>query len=212
VVTGPTDDLGIQLFTNFDEDTMNEEIWKVARRTSAAPTYFDPMVETDGRRFYDGGVKANNPTRVALRKIIAQHGREEFKHGLVLSLGTGRYRGNNQPLPIIRDSVPHLAVQAVNGELSQIVDMFINELTRTDGSVVEDDMFLCQSLDCSYFRFNPTLSEKLKLDETDDFKIVNGLIQTKAYLNTKHNAKAIRKLAKCLLQRIYLGDNLCVNH
>lgn len=72
MVTGPTDNLGVKLFTNFDEDTMNEEIWKVARRTSAAPTFFDPMVETDGCSFYDGGVKANNPTRVTLRQLIVR--------------------------------------------------------------------------------------------------------------------------------------------
>lgn len=53
---------------------------------------------------------------------------EGLKHGLVLSLGTGRYRGDNQSLPTVRDCATDLAFQAVTGELTKIVDMFINEV------------------------------------------------------------------------------------
>lgn len=40
--------------------------WKVARATSAAPTYFPSFRGLDGQRLIDGGVWANNPTMVAL--------------------------------------------------------------------------------------------------------------------------------------------------
>ncbi|HNY39954.1 MAG TPA: patatin-like phospholipase family protein, partial [Bryobacteraceae bacterium] len=40
--------------------------WKVARATSAAPTYFPSFRGVDGLRLIDGGVWANNPTMVAL--------------------------------------------------------------------------------------------------------------------------------------------------
>jgi uncharacterized protein len=63
----------------------------VARATSAAPTYFEPLqvtVEPDGdRAFIDGGVYANNPAMCAYveaRKIYPDE--NDF---LVVSLGTG---------------------------------------------------------------------------------------------------------------------------
>lgn len=40
--------------------------WKVARATSAAPTYFPSFRGIAGQRLIDGGVWANNPTMVAL--------------------------------------------------------------------------------------------------------------------------------------------------
>lgn len=45
-----------------------ELVWKVARYTSSAPVYFEPG-ESEGHRFVDGGVKANNPTDYAFTKI-----------------------------------------------------------------------------------------------------------------------------------------------
>ncbi|MCU1305052.1 MAG: putative Patatin-like phospholipase [Candidatus Sulfotelmatobacter sp.] len=40
--------------------------WKVARATTAAPTYFPSFRGIDSQRLIDGGVWANNPTMVAL--------------------------------------------------------------------------------------------------------------------------------------------------
>ena len=39
-------------------------MWKVARCTSAAPGYFEPV-----DKYIDGGVRANNPSNYALTKI-----------------------------------------------------------------------------------------------------------------------------------------------
>jgi uncharacterized protein len=66
---------------------------KVARATSAAPTYFEPLKlegEGDDKGKYwalvDGGVYANNPAMCALVDARALYGAEDV---LVLSLGTG---------------------------------------------------------------------------------------------------------------------------
>ena len=64
---------------------------KVARATSAAPTYFEPLrLEKAGGDGYwalvDGGVYANNPTMCALVEAHSVFGTEEV---LVVSLGTG---------------------------------------------------------------------------------------------------------------------------
>ena len=75
----------------------NHLLRDVARATSAAPTYFEPLL-MDGERWsqerkrrvlIDGGVFANNPTMIALSAALASDApREEI---VLCSLGTGRH-------------------------------------------------------------------------------------------------------------------------
>jgi hypothetical protein len=64
---------------------------EVARATSAAPTYFEPIQLTWGphgeRAFIDGGVHSNNPAMCAYVEALKIHPEEE--DFLVVSLGTG---------------------------------------------------------------------------------------------------------------------------
>ncbi|KAK8151682.1 acyl transferase/acyl hydrolase/lysophospholipase [Phyllosticta citrichinensis] len=66
-------------------------IWQVARATSAAPTYFEPL-KAEGFMFKDGGLGTNNPASVALQEVTQLH---EQKPLLLLSIGTGRAMGND---------------------------------------------------------------------------------------------------------------------
>lgn len=64
---------------------------KVARATSAAPTYFEPLnLETNAAPDYwaliDGGVFANNPAMCAVAEAFSTHEADEL---FVVSLGTG---------------------------------------------------------------------------------------------------------------------------
>ena len=68
---------------------------KVARATSAAPTYFEPLrLEGEGKdkgkhwALVDGGVYANNPAMCALVDALTVHG-AKLEDVLILSLGTG---------------------------------------------------------------------------------------------------------------------------
>lgn len=70
----------------------NYPMKKVARATSAAPTYFEPLqLSTENAGEYyalvDGGVFANNPAMCAYAEICAEH--REVKDFLLVSLGTG---------------------------------------------------------------------------------------------------------------------------
>lgn len=62
-------------------------IWMVARATSAAPTYFDP-ISIDDNSFVDGGFGANNPTGTAFFEIVHLHN-DENAVALTVSIGTG---------------------------------------------------------------------------------------------------------------------------
>ncbi|MBI9083876.1 MAG: patatin-like phospholipase family protein [Desulfobacterales bacterium] len=46
-------------------------VWKVARATSAAPTYFPAYTSVDNVRIIDGGVWANNPTLVGIAEAVS---------------------------------------------------------------------------------------------------------------------------------------------
>lgn len=60
-------------------------IINAARATSAAPLYIEP-IEFDGRKFFDGGLGANNPAKIALKEVYQMHARPP---NLLLSIGTG---------------------------------------------------------------------------------------------------------------------------
>ena len=63
-----------------------EEVWKVARYTSAAPLYFSSK---DG--YLDGGLLADNPTEDALTAIQSFYRKRQMQIpiSLVVSLGSG---------------------------------------------------------------------------------------------------------------------------
>lgn len=64
-------------------------VWRVARSTSAAPTYLKGHEHEESRRiFIDGGVWANNPVMVAVIDILSSY-EIDLDQIDILSLGTG---------------------------------------------------------------------------------------------------------------------------
>jgi len=78
-------------YNNEQNDADNCPIWKTARATSAAPSFFEPMfidVPVPGAWHVDGGLRYNNPSQLALQE--AQDIWPRVKRFTVLSIGTGR--------------------------------------------------------------------------------------------------------------------------
>ena len=68
-------------------------IWKAARATSAAPTFFKPAVieiPPPGRIFVDGGLGHNNPSELALEEV--QKIWPSVQRCCLVSIGTGRQK------------------------------------------------------------------------------------------------------------------------
>ncbi len=65
-------------------------IWEAARATTAAPTYFDPIMISN-RKFGDGGFGTNNPVWEMFWEVTHMNGGNAINHGieLLLSIGTG---------------------------------------------------------------------------------------------------------------------------
>ena len=64
-------------------------IWQVARATSAAPTYFKPVV-IDGLEYIDGGFGANNPCTEIYDEVRRMNNNSKKCTKIILSIGTGK--------------------------------------------------------------------------------------------------------------------------
>jgi predicted acylesterase/phospholipase RssA len=64
-----------------------QQVWKVAAATSAAPTYFAPVQFTDEDAHVDGGIWANNPSMVAITEAVSRFS-QELAAIRLLSVGT----------------------------------------------------------------------------------------------------------------------------
>lgn len=75
------------IFANsFEDKYKDEELWRVARATSAAPTYFEPY-NFGNYVAVDGGMFANNPALFGLIEAMKHY--NEGEKFTVVSLGTG---------------------------------------------------------------------------------------------------------------------------
>jgi patatin-like phospholipase/acyl hydrolase len=122
---------------------------EVARATSAAPTYFEPLQLEWGpygeRAFVDGGVHSNNPAMCAYVEAIKIYPEEDI---LVVSLGTGE---PTREMPYEEVKGWGLALWAqpilnvVFDGVSDTVDYQLRELLRSEGD------------DKRYYRFQTKL-------------------------------------------------------
>lgn len=145
---------------------------EVARATSAAPTYFEPlqlMVDPDGNRaFIDGGVYANNPAMCAYVEARKIHPEED--DFLVVSMGTGEL---TRSLPYEEVKNWGLALWAqpilnvVFDGVSDTVDYQLRELLVSEGE------------NRRYYRFQTVLD--IGKDDMDDASRTNiAALKTKA--------------------------------
>ena len=131
------------------------KVWQAVRASTSAPGYFEDFV-LDNHVHSDGGILINNPASIAIHEAQQLWPGEPIQ--CVVSLGTGRY-----VLPESRDSddsssSKSLGPSSLKAKITSLID------SATDTEITHR---LLQDLlpHRSYFRFNPTLSEWLSLDE-----------------------------------------------
>uniref|UniRef100_A0A3Q1AX40 phospholipase A2 n=1 Tax=Amphiprion ocellaris TaxID=80972 RepID=A0A3Q1AX40_AMPOC len=175
-------------------------VWRAARSSGAAPTYFRPM-----GRFLDGGLLANNPTLDAMSEIhqynksLKAEGPEENikKLGTVVSLGTGKPpQVVVSSVDVFRPSNPlELAKSFVGAK--ELGKMLVDCCTDSDGCAVDRARAWCEMIDTIYHRLSPQLSQEVMLDEVSDAVLVDMLWETQMYLYEKRDI--LQSLAKLLL-------------
>ncbi|XP_031734138.1 85/88 kDa calcium-independent phospholipase A2 isoform X1 [Anarrhichthys ocellatus] len=175
-------------------------VWRAARSSGAAPTYFRPM-----GRFLDGGLLANNPTLDAMSEIhqcnkalrAEGHGTQIKKLGIVVSLGTGKPpQVVVSSVDVFRPSNPlELAKSFVGAK--ELGKMLVDCCTDSDGCTVDRAGAWCEMIDTVYHRLSPQLSQEVMLDEVSDAVLVDMLWETQMYLYEKR--ETLQFLAKVLL-------------
>ncbi|KAM7419720.1 hypothetical protein PAMA_016689 [Pampus argenteus] len=174
-------------------------VWRAARSSGAAPTYFRPM-----GRFLDGGLLANNPTLDAMSEVhqynkalkAEGHGAEVKKLGIVVSLGTGKPpQVVVNSVDVFRPSNPlELAKSFVGAK--ELGKMLVDCCTDSDGCAVDRARAWCEMIDTIYHRLSPQLSQEVMLDEVSDAVLVDMLWETQMYLYEKRDV--LQSLAKVL--------------
>ena len=79
-----------------EDENRNHPLRVVARATSAAPTFFEPLLlgKGEGRALIDGGVFASNPSMTALAETVSSGAK--LNEILLCSIGVGM---NNRKIP-----------------------------------------------------------------------------------------------------------------
>ena len=173
------------------------KVWEAAYASSAAPKFFPPFRDC----FLDGGLMANNPTLDSMVEVMRAVKQGVSKPlGCVLSLGTGiplakpvsnisfffdDYLGALFRLP-----------ETLQGAKS-LLDLFVSQVTQSDGQEVRRASAWCESLDVPYFRFSPLLEEDVSPAETDLSKHIDLLYSTHMYI--LDNASKIDEAARVIL-------------
>ncbi|XP_057700147.1 85/88 kDa calcium-independent phospholipase A2 isoform X2 [Corythoichthys intestinalis] len=175
-------------------------VWRAARSSGAAPTYFRPM-----GRFLDGGLLANNPTLDAMSEVhqyykvmkAEGHGVQIKKLGLVVSLGTGKPpQVAVSSVDVFRPSNPLELAKSIVGA-KELGKMLVDCCTDSDGCAVDRASAWCEMIDTIYHRLSPQLSQEVMLDEVSDAILVEMLWETQMYLYDKR--EVLQSLAKVLL-------------
>lgn len=210
----------LHIFRNYDPPSIHKEppykttatfkpltvpqeqlVWRAARSSGAAPTYFRPM-----GRFLDGGLLANNPTLDAMAEIHqynkslkAERRTEEVSQlGIVVSLGTGKPpQVVVNSVDVFRPSNPVELAKSIIGA-KELGKMLVDCCTDSDGCAVDRARAWCEMIDTVYHRLSPQLSQEVLLDEVSDAVLVDMLWETQMYLYEKRDV--LQSLAKQLLE------------
>jgi hypothetical protein len=179
--TGTVEHLRTHVFQNTEDN--EDPIWMIARATSAAPGFFKPMV-INGSTFIDGGLGANNPTNTVLTELT-NNDEVKLKNATVVSIGTGQYHGAEKDINRMHITGTPFGVVSglVSGDIANVVGIMVNRITESDGDEIKKASALCKSSKAFFYHLNPTLPEDLKLNETDDEKLINGMWHGKIYAN-----------------------------
>ncbi|XP_051979481.1 85/88 kDa calcium-independent phospholipase A2-like isoform X3 [Xyrauchen texanus] len=128
-------------------------VWRAARSSGAAPTYFRPM-----GRFLDGALLANNPTLDAMTEIhqfnkdLKAQGREAevCRLGVVVSLGTGKPpQVAVNSVDVFRPSNPLELAKTFIG-VRELGKMLVDCCTDSDGCAVDRARAWCEMTDINY--------------------------------------------------------------
>ncbi|XP_076007443.1 calcium-independent phospholipase A2-gamma isoform X2 [Genypterus blacodes] len=156
-----------------------QKMWQAIRASSAAPGYFQEFVL--GKDLHqDGGLLINNPTALAIHECKCLWPNTPLQ--CVLSLGTGRYETGN------KNSATYTSLKT---KLTHVIS------SATDTEEVHTMLDALLPPD-TYFRFNPSMSEDIPLNESRLEKL--NFLKSEGERYLERNEAKLRKAASVLSQ------------
>jgi patatin-like phospholipase/acyl hydrolase len=167
-----------------EEADLGVPMWKIARATTAAPTFFEPC-ELGKHTLIDGGVMANNPAILAHVEANSQHADSPLLH---ISLGAGRLEGTNLTYK-----------QTRNWGAAKWLRPLFTILLVGPGQVTHLEMehLIPQCEDGEYYRFDPWIPRHL--EAMDDIRHIPELEQI-ADKYVQQEKAALEKISTLLTQ------------
>jgi len=172
--TNPND-LKLHLFSSYKKEN-NVFITDAAVATSSAPIYYPPAI-IDGKTFRDGGLKANNPTEIAIQQANEIWG--PGKIDCIVSIGTGEKIDQIEEI----GPFPHLlkSLIASIGNSSDVHDRITANIGHT--------------YTFKYFRLSPPEVGSLPLDPSEA-QLTE--LQKKTTLYIQQQANVFTQIKNCL--------------
>ncbi|XP_043505074.1 85/88 kDa calcium-independent phospholipase A2 [Polistes fuscatus] len=201
----PSELLDVPINTQFKETLSPSEqlLWKAARATGAAPSYFRAF-----GRFLDGGLIANNPTLDAITEIheynlalkAVRRESEVVPLSLVISLGTGLIPV--EPLTAIDVFRPEglWDTAKVAMGINTLGSLLVDQATASDGRVVDRARTWCSMIGVPYYRFSPQLTSEVAMDEKKDEVLAEMIWTAKAFMHANRNQ--VQELAAVINQDV----------
>lgn len=185
------------------DDPCGNVVWKCARYSSAAPTFFPPK-----DNFVDGGLMANNPTLDLMSDIHTYNAacirvkKEVIRVGCILSLGTGQAPSEALDNMKFNFGLPRGISESVSmfRDLISLKNLLLEQITASDGACVKRARSWAHDQSIPFFRLSPHLSVQVELDEVRDEIIVDLLWDTEMYLRNegKHDVENLVNYLKSL--------------
>ncbi|KAL3989291.1 Ankyrin repeats (3 copies) family protein [Acanthocheilonema viteae] len=185
------------------DDPCKNLVWKCARYSSAAPTFFTPK-----DNFVDGGLMSNNPTLDLLSDIHTYNAacikakKETIRIGCIISLGTGQAPHEELGNMKWNFGVPGGLIEGVSmfQDLMSLKNLLVEQITASNGPCVTRARSWAHDQSIPFFRFSPSLSSHVDLDESNNKVIVGFLWDTEKYLRTngRHDVETLVKYLKSL--------------
>ncbi|KAI6191395.1 Phospholipase A(2) [Aphelenchoides bicaudatus] len=173
------------------------KMWKAARCSSAAPTYF-PSVD---KIYLDGGLIANNPAPDLIGDVHHYNlqreydGKDPLTVCCLLSLGTGRLpdqKLDGIDLEVSKGSgiVSFFSnMSNVYKNIKNLGNVFMEQLATSDGAVVERSRSWAHSLNIPYYRYTPQLEEECPLNTQSNEEVIKLMWTSKLYAESRSQAE-----------------------
>lgn len=166
-------------------DPANLLVWKAARSTSAAPTYFSSF-----HGLADGAIFCNNPSLTLITDFYRLKKLENHKNiqnhdeiGAVISLGSG-----TEPVtPLGTIDIDLTTKYAINkyynafGCVRNLMTLFLYQCTSSHAVSAGQAREWCHSVGVPYFRLSPKLSKPVELDCTNLETIFDFMFENEVY-------------------------------